>query len=72
MNLKTSEYELLKKISSLLPAQSDFERLPKEDQEIIVKYDALLIDLYRRKQESNHKTAQYIAEKRKDNKNYAR
>ena len=41
MNLKTNEYELLKKISSLLPAQSDFEKIPKEDQDIIVKFDAL-------------------------------
>lgn len=72
MYIKKWEYETLLKISALLPSGDVFEALPEADKAIITTYDALLVNLHKRQQESNRKTAEYIAEKRKTNKNYAR
>lgn len=72
MFLKNKEYETLKSIMSLFPTGEDFQKLPEDQKALIEKYDTLMLVLYRRKQEGNKKTAEYIAEKRKTNKNYAR
>ena len=72
MFIKKNEFETLKAISRLLPNGEDFEALPEADRAIITTFDTLLVNLHKRQQASNRKTADYIAEKRKINKNYAR
>ena len=72
MNITNKQYEALKAAIYLLPSGDAFTALPKEEQDTIVAAQVVLIDLYRKKKASNKKTADYIANKRKTDKNYAR
>lgn len=72
MFLKKDEFEILTQVYDYLPTGEDFEALPEEQRYLITRFDALLVSLNRRRQASNAKTAQYIAEKRKTNRHYAR
>ena len=70
--IKVDEFEAIREALELLPMGDAFNALPKNQQDIICKADAVIVKLYRRKRDSNRKTAAYIAEKRKTDKNYAR
>ena len=72
MNITNKQYEALKAAIYLLPSGDAFTALPKEEQDTIVAAQVVLVDLYRKKKASNKKTADYIANKRKTDKNYAR
>jgi len=72
LNITNKQYEALKAAIYLLPFGDAFTALPKEEQDTIVAAQVVLIDLYRKKKVSNKKTADYIANKRKTDKNYAR
>lgn len=72
MYLKKEEYETIKEVALLFPTGEDFEKLPEETRDTITRLDVLLSNLYKRQKASNAKTARYIAEKRKTNRNYAR
>ena len=72
MNITNKQYEALKAAIYLLPSGDAFTALHKEEQDTIVAAQVVLIDLYRKKKASNKKTADYIANKRKTDKNYAR
>jgi hypothetical protein len=72
LNITNKQYEALKAAIYLLPSGDAFTALPKEEQDTIVAAQVVLIDLYRKKKASNKKTADYIANKRKTDKNYAR
>lgn len=72
MNITNKQYEALKAAIYLLPSGDAFTALPKEEQDTIVAAQVVLINLYRKKKASNKKTAEYIANKRKTDKNYAR
>ena len=56
----------------LLPEIRDFKTLTEEQQNKIIRADIAIVEATKRKREMNKRTANYIAEKRKDNKNYAR
>lgn len=49
-----------------------FKQLDIDDQYKVIKADETLIQLLKKRERDNKRTAQYIAEKRKTNKNYAR
>lgn len=72
MNITNKQYEALKAAIYLLPSGDAFTALPKEEQDTIVAAQMVLMDLYRKKKASNKKTADYIANRRKADKNYAR
>lgn len=56
----------------LLPHDEDFDRLSKEEQQIIIDADTTLVNLIKKKKGDNKRISAYIADKRKDNPNYAR
>lgn len=70
--IKVDEFDAILKALELLPSGDAFNALPKNQQDVICKADEIMIKLYRRQRDSNRKTAAYIAEKRKTDKNYAR
>ena len=72
MNITNKQYEALKAAIYMLPSGDAFTALPKEEQDTIVAAQMVLMDLYRKKKASNKKTAAYIANKRKADKNYAK
>lgn len=72
MFLKNEEFNTIVKALELLPHGEEFEKLNKENQDIIVNADSTMIGLLKKKKANNKKVAEYIAEKRKTNKNYAR
>lgn len=72
MFLTNAEFEAIKKALELLPHGEKFENLDKESQNIIVNADSTMIGLLKKKKANNKKVAEYIADKRKNNKNYAR
>lgn len=72
MFLKNSEYDRLERVRNILPQGIEYDALSKDEQDIITDFDCLLMELYKRKKECNRKTAEYIAKRRKTNKNYAR
>ena len=72
MNITKDQFEALTKIRTLLPSGDQFNELPDHLQQIIIDYDTTLVNLYKKRKADNKRTAAYIAEKRKTNKNYAR
>ena len=72
MNITNKQYEALKAAIYMLPSGDAFTYLSKEEQDTIVAAQMVLMDLYRKKKASNKKTAAYIANRRKVDKNYAR
>lgn len=53
----------------------DFKSLPKEQQDRIIRSDMAIVEATKRKRKTNkrtRRTREYIAEKRKIDKNYAR
>lgn len=72
MYITNEDYAALEAAIHLLPEGEAFNKLDIETQTIITKADMTLIKLLRKQKQSNQKTAAYIAEKRKSNKNYAR
>ena len=72
MYLTNEEFNAIKKALELLPHGEKFNNLDKESQDIIVNADATMVNLLKKKRANNKKVAEYIADKRKDNKNYAR
>jgi hypothetical protein len=72
MNMANADFEALEKALNLLPHGQEFVALPEYEQEIIINANVVLVKLLKKKKANNARTAAYIAEKRKDNKNYAR
>ena len=72
MQIKKDEYEAIENALMLLPQGEWFKRLNEETQTIIINADIALVEILKRKKRSNKKTAEYIAERRKTDKNYAR
>ena len=77
MFIKKSEFEAIASVlfnqsGDFVPQGAEFENLPKEQQEAIVKADTAIVNILKRHKAQNRKTADYIANKRKQNKNYAR
>ena len=72
MFITNKDFETIKKALELLPHGEDFNRLSKEKQDIIVNADATMVNLLKKKEKDNKRTAEYVANKRKTNKNYAR
>lgn len=61
MYLSTTQFKTLEEIKNGM-TENDSKKL----------FASVLVDVLARHEKSNRKTADYIAEKRKDNKNYAR
>lgn len=72
MFITNDDFKAIEKALALLPEGAEFEMLDAETQEIIVKADSVMLELINKKKADNSRTARYIAEKRKTNKNYAR
>ena len=72
MNLTNKEFEAIERALDLLPQGKEFKALPKKKQEIIAEADATMMNLLKKKKENNKRIAEYVAMKRKENKNYAR
>ena len=72
MNITNKEFEAIEMALKLLPRGDEFKNLSRETQDIIVNADATMVNLVRKKNANNKRTAEYIANKRKENKNYAR
>ena len=72
MYLTNEEFNTIKKALELLPHGNSFIKLSKKKQDIIISADDTMVKLLQKQKANNKKTAQYIAEKRKTNKNYAR
>ena len=72
LNITNKQYEVLKAAIYMLPSGDAFKALPKEEQETIMAAQVVLIDLACKKTADNKRTAAYIANRRKTDKNYAR
>lgn len=72
MNIRVDEFNALQEAIMMLPVGDEFSKLPKEKQSVIINADTALCEIWSRHKKQNRKTADYIAEKRKTNKNYAR
>ena len=72
MYLTNEEFEAIEKALKLLPHGNVFVGLSEEKQDIIINADKVMVNLLKKKKANNKKVAEYIAEKRKSNKNYAR
>lgn len=72
MYITKNDFNTLKKAIELLPHEKQFNNLTEEQKNIIIKADAVLIELLKKRKKDNKRQAAYIAEKRKNNKNYAR
>ena len=72
MYLTNEEFNAIKKALELLPHGNTFVGLSEEKQNIIVNADRVMVNLLKKKKANNKKVAEDIADKRKDNKNYAR
>ena len=72
MNVTNSDFEAIKKALELLPHGVELKALSDDEQKTIINADAIMIKLYKKKKAGNKRTAEYIAEKRKTDKNYAR
>lgn len=72
MNITKNEFIIIENALKLLPHGDEFNSLSKEHQDIIVAADTVMMNLLKKQMAANEKTAKYIAEKRKENKNYAR
>lgn len=72
MNITTAQFKALEDALRLLPQGDAFKALTPEEQTTIAEADKVLIDLIKKRRRDNKRTAEYIAEKRKTNPNYAR
>lgn len=72
MNITNSDFEAIEKALKLLPHGEAFNALSDDEQKTIIDAEMTMIMLYRKKKANNKRVAEYIAEKRKTNKNYAR
>ena len=72
MNMTNEDFNKIEKALNPLPNGEAFTALPADMQKTIIDAQVVLVRLCRKKKASNEKTAKYIAEKRKKNKNYAR
>ena len=72
MNITKAQFKVLEDALQLLPQGDAFKALPPEVQTIISEADKIMIDLDKKRKRDNKRTAEYIAEKRKTNPDYAR
>lgn len=72
MYITRNDFNTLKKAVELLPHEEQFNNLTEDQKNIIIKADAVLIELLKKRKKDNKRQAAYIAEKRKTYKNYAR
>lgn len=72
MFIKNEHYETMLAIRKYLPQGEAFNILPKEEQDEIIKFEMMLMDFHKEHNARNKKIAGYLAEKRKDDKNYGR
>lgn len=72
MNITNSDFKAIEKALELLPHGEAFNDLSEDEQKTILTAEMIMIKLYRKKKANNKRVAEYIAEKRKTNKNYAR
>ena len=72
MNMTSSDFEAIEKALNLLPSGEEFNKLDKQTQDTIINAYVVMVKLTQKRKKSNAKTAQYIADRRKTNKNYAR
>lgn len=72
MNITNSDYKAIERALRLLPQGEEFNALPENEQKTILNAELIMIKLYKKRKANNKRAAEYIAEKRKTNKNYAR
>ena len=72
MNITNTQFERIKAIYSIIPAGRDFFKQDATTQEIILYFDQTIKQLDAKRAADNKRISQYIANKRKNNKNYAR
>ena len=71
--LTNDEFEAMKVVAyDLLFEICDFKALTQEQKDMILRSDNAIIEAIRRKRKTNKRTREYIAERRKTDKNYAR
>lgn len=72
MNMTNEQFEAIEKALRLLPQGDAFNALSPDEQATIVNADKAMVDLLKKRKRNNKRTAEYIAEKRKSDPNYAR
>lgn len=72
MNMTNSDFKKIEAALMLFPNGKEFEALPQEEQDIIIEAEMVMMNLLKKKKRDNKRTSEYIAEKRKTDKNYAR
>ena len=68
MYITNNDYETIKAAVTLLPK----EKLSIQDQKIVSSAERVLLELKEKKKKDNERISAYIADKRKENKFYAR
>ena len=72
MNMTNADFKAIEKALNLLPSGEELQKQDKETQDTIIDAYVVMLKLCKKRRQANARTAAYIAEKRKDNKNYAR
>lgn len=72
MYITNADFAAIEAALRLLPNGKEFRILPEETQKIIIDAEVVMVNLCKKKKRDNKRTAEYIAEKRKGNKEYAR
>ena len=72
MNITNKQFEALEKAVQMLPHGDLFLALEEKQRDIILQADMVLLELRKKQKRDNERTAKYIADKRKQDKNYAR
>lgn len=72
MFITNNDFKTIQAALMILPHGEEFNKLPEDKQNIILSADLCLANLLKKKEKDNKRISSYIADKRKENKNYAR
>ena len=72
MYMTNDDFRKISDALMLLPSGKDFEALDKEKQDTIIDAQVTMGNLLKKKKRDNKRIAEYIAEKRKQDADYAR
>ncbi len=72
MQMKLDEFKAIEKARNILLSTEQFKMLSEEEQNIIIQADVALVKIWKRYKKDNERQKNYVADKRKSNKDFAR
>lgn len=72
MNMTNTDFKTIEEALKLLPHGEEFNKLPEETQNIIVKADVTMVNLLKKKKRDNKRIRDDLRKRRAENKAYGR